>query len=106
MAPQVIPKSVWFEDGKGYMRELSSETPARKEGKMFPLHEARPYDDIEVHDHSWVSGMVVDPPKEMVFEVRVMVPSHEKPKDVGDRIQRASLASPILSARVIHKEGA
>lgn len=89
-APTDIPKTVWFEDSKGFMRELPSDTPARycgsgapthSEGKMFPLHLARLFDGIEVHEHSWVSGTRVEGPKEMVFEIRLTVRDHLTHKD-------------------------
>lgn len=97
-APSVgIPKVVWFEDSRGgLMRALDSETPTRY-GKecslyksvtgMFPLHEAAPYEDIEIHEHSWVAGTRVSDPKEMVFEVRVTVKDHLTPKDALRRLQ-------------------
>jgi len=96
---------VWFE-GKAGMKKLPADTPARMDGKMFPISEAAPYNDIEVHDHAWVPGMVVDPPKEMVFEVRLMVPSHAKPYEVGPQLLQACFkVSDILTAQFTHKEG-
>lgn len=112
-----IPKTCWFEDSKGYLRELPSDTPARSTsasttpppGKMFPLHEAEHFQDIQVHDHSWIDGMRTNDPVEVTLQVRVRVMPHVSPREVAQKLRTAIRTSSestdgLLSAIVVEPE--
>lgn len=63
--------TIYFRSEKGYVHELSEETPAQKRGvPMGKLGTFAGHDDVEVFIESgWVRGIILSPPKSLKFEV-------------------------------------
>lgn len=83
-------KTLWVSDESDRVFEVPDDTPARiGDGSMRRIGDVTTWDNFEIHvNNRWVSATIVPPPKRLVFEVAVTVPSYKKADEVADRVRK------------------